>query len=97
MVSCVSPVQSVTRRPSSDRKDSPRSLIGPKVSKIIRQKQDVVESSTYFSTFLSDAISAAPPAVIGRYDAATVSHAGFLPACHGMSRLLSDLSSPLVL
>ena len=60
---------------------------------IIGQKQDVVDSSAYFSIFFSDAISAAPPATVdesGRYDVATVlvietSHVRFLPAGQGMS------------
>ena len=55
-VSLASPVQSAIRRPSSTRKERPRSLIGPNVSKIIRQKQDVFESSTYFTILRSDAI-----------------------------------------
>ena len=107
-VSLASPVQSAIRRPSSSRKERPRSLIGPNVSKIIGQKQDVFESSTYFTILRSDAISVALPTitdVVWMYDAATVltidtSHVRFLPACHGMSvkpssRLLSVLNSPL--
>ena len=92
-VSLASPVQSAIRRPSSSRKERPRSFIGPNVSKIIGQKQDVFESSTYFTILRSDAISVAPPAVtdvVWMYDAATVltidtSHVRFLPARHGMS------------
>ena len=109
-VSLTSPVQSAIRRPSSSRKERPRSLIGPNILKIIGQKQDVFESSTYFTILCSDAISMAPPTitdVVWMYDAATVltidtSHVRFLPACHGMSvkpsgRLLSVLNSPLII
>ena len=92
-VSLASPVQPAIRRPSSSRKERPRSFIGPNVSKIIGQKQDVFESSTYFTILRSDAISVAPPAitdVVWMYDDATVLtidtfHVRFLPAWHGMS------------
>ena len=56
-VSLASPVQSVIRRPSSVRRACPRSLKKPRVSMIFGQKQDVVDSSTYFSIFFSDARS----------------------------------------
>ena len=91
-VSLPSPVQPV-RRPSSSRKERPRSFIGPNVSKIMGQKQDVFESSIYFTILRSDAISVAPPVitdVVWMYDAATVltidtSQVRFLLARHGMS------------
>ena len=54
-VSRASPVQSVIWQPSSVKRACVRSLKGPRVSMIIGQKQDVVDSSAYFSIFFSDA------------------------------------------
>src|SRR6202142_1692069 len=81
------------RRPRSARKDKALELMGPRVSKAIGMNVYVLARSVYFASFLSPALSAAPPSsrdVEGRCDAARVSatvtsHMRFLPPCQGIN------------
>ena len=88
----LSSLMAARRRLRSWRNSTPLTLMGPSVSNASRMNVNVCWRSTYLSSFLVAAFSAAPPAfadVRWRKESATVavtvtSHVRLFPCCHGM-------------
>src|ERR1051325_4296750 len=102
-----SPDTAAMRLPRSLKKPRALAFIGPRVSHETGMKRCEFVNPMYFASFLSAAMSAAPPAVVevvGRCETASVSamvtsHIRLLLPCQGISvrpsgRLPSDLDRP---
>src|SRR6218665_239577 len=103
-ISRISPVVARSFCPSSEKKDRPSQLMGPRVSRASGVKRLVEDNSLYFSILRVDALSAAAPAVrevSGKQEAARVSvtvasHTRFFPPRRGMRVWPSGLLPSIV-